>query len=269
MDMLKCFLKQNKYYAQPVKMTPTMIYVHSTGANNPNLKRYVQPSEDDPNREMLLEKIGINKNGNSWNSFTPGGRNVAVHAFIGKLDDGAVEAVQTLPWDYKGCHTGNSKTNKCAIGFECCEDKLNDAAYAKAVYNKAIELCAYLCTEFNLDPLKDIYGHGEANKIWKGSNHVDPLHWWPKFGLTMDNFRLQVKQKMEDDNMTGEEIYKKLMDYARSLPVSDWARESAEKGIESGIFTDADGDGLVDNPRAFMTRQELAAVLNRLGFLDK
>ena len=30
---------------------------HSTGANNPNIKRYVQPSDNDVNRAKLLEII--------------------------------------------------------------------------------------------------------------------------------------------------------------------------------------------------------------------
>lgn len=257
--MFQCYLTRNKYYSSPKTMKPTMIYVHSTGANNPNIKRYVQPTEG------VDERIGINQYGNSWNN----PNSYCVHAFIGKLADGTVEAVQTLPWNYQGCHTGNGTTNKCALGFECCEDGLTDANYARQVYDKAVELCAYLCTQFNLDPLKDIYAHGEANKIWKGSDHVDPLHWWPKFGLTMDKFRADVKERMEDENMTGEEIYKRMMEYLRTLPTSDYAIESSQKGVKAGIFADGDKDGLVDDPQAPLKRQELATVLNRLGLLDK
>ena len=40
---------------------------HSTGANNTTIKRYVQPSEDDPNYSRLMSLIGNNPNKNDWN----------------------------------------------------------------------------------------------------------------------------------------------------------------------------------------------------------
>jgi N-acetylmuramoyl-L-alanine amidase len=70
--------------------------VHSTGANNPNLKRYVQPDKDG---------IGVNKNSNDWNH---PGIDTCVHAFIGKLDDGSIATVQTLPWNMRAWHAGSA-----------------------------------------------------------------------------------------------------------------------------------------------------------------
>ena len=54
----KCFLFGNGSYKAAEKMVPVGIIVHSTGADNPTLKRYVQPSDDDPDRAALLEKLG-------------------------------------------------------------------------------------------------------------------------------------------------------------------------------------------------------------------
>jgi len=65
-------------------MTPKGIMVHSTGANNPNLKRYIQPDDG---------RLGVNQNGNDWNRPYPGGGSVCVHAFIGRLADGSIDAV--------------------------------------------------------------------------------------------------------------------------------------------------------------------------------
>ena len=53
-------------------ITPTGIVVHSTGANNSELRRYVQP--DDGN-------IGVNAYGNSVNRAD---HRVIAHAYIGK-----------------------------------------------------------------------------------------------------------------------------------------------------------------------------------------
>ena len=76
-------------------------------------------------------------------------------------------------------------------------------------------------------------------------------------------------EALEDADMTGEEINRRQMEYLRSLPTSDYAEEACRMGIESGIFMDGDSDGLVDNPKAYMTREDVAVVLMRLGLLHK
>lgn len=74
-------------------------------------------------------------------------------------------------------------------------------------------------------------------------------------------------ESMEDEDMTGEEIWRRLCGYLNGLPESEYAREASLKGIRSGLFLDGDNDGLVDSPRAPVTRQDLAVVLNRAGLL--
>ena len=175
---------KNECYIAGKKINVRGIMVHSTGANNPNLKRYVGPDDG---------LLGTNQSGNHWNNYRPDGRQVCVHGFIGKLKDGSIATYQTLPWDMRGWHAGGS-ANDSYIGFEICEDATTDAAYLKKVYKEAVELCAYLCKKFGLDPKKDgvIICHAEGHKRGIASNHGDVLHWWPKHGLNMDTFRSEV-----------------------------------------------------------------------------
>ena len=49
------------------KMRIKGVLWHDTGANNPNLKRYVQPSDDAPDRTEWLERLGKNPYNNDWN----------------------------------------------------------------------------------------------------------------------------------------------------------------------------------------------------------
>ena len=93
MKLLKCILTENDCYQTQRTISPKGIMVHSTGANNPNLRRYVQPAAATPGREELLSALGPNSNGNHWNR---PGLNVCVHGFVGRLADGSVAAVQTL-----------------------------------------------------------------------------------------------------------------------------------------------------------------------------
>lgn len=40
---------------------------HSTGSNNPYIKRYVQPHETDANYDEMIALLGKNQYGNDWN----------------------------------------------------------------------------------------------------------------------------------------------------------------------------------------------------------
>lgn len=136
-------------------------------------------------------KLGKNQYNNHWNTYHPGGREVCVHAFIGKLADGTIATYQTLPWDHRGWHAGGS-ANNTHIGFEICEDGLTDSTYFKKVYQEAVELCAYLCKLYGLTE-KNIICHSEGYKQGIASNHGDVMHWFPKHGKNMDTFRSNVK----------------------------------------------------------------------------
>jgi len=188
MNLHKLIFTQNACYKAGRKITVKGIMVHSTGANNPTLKRYVGPNDG---------LLGENKYGNHWNTYHPGGREVCVHAFIGKLADGTIATYQTLPWDHRGWHAGGS-ANNTHIGFEICEDDTTDGAYFLKVYNEAVELCAYLCKLYGLTE-KNIICHSEGYKQGVASNHGDVMHWFPKHGKSMDTFRKDVKALLEKE----------------------------------------------------------------------
>ena len=181
MNLHKLFLTNNACYKAGRTITPKGIMVHSTGANNPNLKRYVGPDDG---------LLGKNQSNNHWNQDKPDGRQVCVHGFIGKLADGSIATYQTLPWNYRGWHAGG-EANNTHIGFEICEDGLSDPAYFSAVYKEAVELCVYLCKQYGLTE-KDIICHSEGCKLGIASNHGDVMHWFPKHGKSMDTFRAAV-----------------------------------------------------------------------------
>jgi len=189
MKLYKCLLVNNDCYKKATKMTPKGIVVHSTGANNPNLKRYVQPDDG---------LLGVNKNNNSWNRK---GVSKCVHGFVGKDKNGNVQAYQTLPFNYACWGAGKGKKGSynynptAHIQFEICEDGLNNKEYFEKAFDKAAEFCAYLCKTYNLS-VETIVSHNEAAKKGYASNHADCDHWLKKFGKDMDWFRGLVKSKM-------------------------------------------------------------------------
>ncbi|MCL2766759.1 MAG: peptidoglycan recognition protein family protein, partial [Peptococcaceae bacterium] len=121
MNLRTLLLTNNGCYKTGKIITPKGIMVHSTGAANPNLCRYVGPDDG---------QLGKNLYNNHWNQATPDGKQVCVHAFIGKLANGTIATYQTLPWNYRGWHCGSGSKgsgNDTHISFEICEDGLSDA----------------------------------------------------------------------------------------------------------------------------------------------
>ena len=199
MRLIKCILTANDCYKAGRTITPKGVMVHSTGANNPAVARYVQPVDTQADAAGLYTVLGTNRNKNDWNN---PGLDVCVHAFVGKLADGGVGSVQTLPWNHRGWHAGTGTSggsaNNTHIAFEICEDGLADAAYFGKVYQEAVELTAMLCKQYNLNPLADgvVICHSEGYQRGVASNHADVMHWFPKHGKNMDTFRQDVSKAM-------------------------------------------------------------------------
>ena len=199
MTLSECLLTGNDCYKAGRTITPKGVMVHSTGANNPLVARYVQPVEGQSNEAQLKAEIGGNRNANDWNN---PGLDVCTHAFVGKLADGGVGTVQTLPWNHRGWHAGTGTSggsaNNTHIAFEICEDDLTDEGYFRKVYQEAVELAAMLCKTYNLNPLADgvVICHSEGYQRGVASNHADVMHWFPKFGKSMDTFRADVSKAM-------------------------------------------------------------------------
>lgn len=206
---LVCMMTQSTCYKGTGKMQVKGILWHSTGANNPTLKRYVQPDDNAPDKDALIKLIGKNAYGNDWNHIK---HQAGLNAWIGKLADGTVAAVQTMPWDYKpwGCGAGaKGSCNNAWIQFEICEDGLTDADYFSKAYKEACELTAYLCRMFGIDPkgsvtfngvkVPTILCHADSYKLGLGSNHGDVLHWFPKFGKNMDSVRNDVAELLKEN----------------------------------------------------------------------
>lgn len=195
LDIIKAFAVKNLCYIAAQRMVPQGIVVHSTGANNPNLKRYVDAANE----------VGANQYGNHWNTPTPGGKKVCVHAFIGYDKNKKIRVAEILPlniccWGVGTGKKGSYNTNPAYIQFEICEDSLSDKNYYKKAFAVAAEYCAELCRAYDIGVDK-IVGHCEAYRLGYGSNHSDPEHWMKKHGETMNDFRIQVSKLLKANNV--------------------------------------------------------------------
>lgn len=195
---LRPFYNADCYNESP-KQTNYGVQVHSTGASNPWLHRYVQPDDG---------RIGLNKYNNDHNR--PGG-NVCAGAYIGKQTNGTVAVYEVLPENQRPWLSGkgtNGNANHFMFGFEICEDKLDDECYFnEAVKTVSVNYCAHLCKQYNVKPwdiiksfdCADIYAisdHKELHDAKCASNHGDITGWLRKFGYNMDDYRCWVQEAM-------------------------------------------------------------------------
>lgn len=188
MKIIQSIMTKNPCYKLGKKIKVKGLMLHSVGCPQPKAKAFID----------------------NWNNEDYD--RACVHGFI---DGNSGDIYQTLPWDHRGWHAGGS-ANDTHIGVEMCEPACikytsgssftcSDVATAKAVvkrtYNAAVELFAFLCKEFDLDPLADgvIVSHKEGHKRGISSNHGDPEHLWTGLGMgyTMNGFRQDVKEAME------------------------------------------------------------------------
>ncbi|MBE6780153.1 MAG: N-acetylmuramoyl-L-alanine amidase [Ruminococcaceae bacterium] len=198
LNIIKAYAVKNLCYITAQKMVPKGIVVHSTGANNPNLKRYVDAPEE----------VGKNQYGNHWNKAKPGGRKVCVHAFIGYDKNKVIRVAEILPlniccWGVGSGKKGSYNFNPAYIQFEICEDGLKDKTYYTKAFNVAAEYCAHLCKQYNIS-VENIVGHCEAYRLGYGCNHSDPEHWMKKYNQTMNDFRKQVSEILKIDGVEKE-----------------------------------------------------------------
>ncbi len=201
MEIKESILTKNPCYTAGRKISVKGLMLHSVGCAQPKASAFV----------------------NSWNSANHD--NSCVHAFI----DGETGVIyQTLPWNHRGWHCGSGKNgsgNNTHIGVEMCEPACikyvggtnitcSDLDVAKNVaertYKAAVELFAYLCKEYSLDPLGDgvIISHKEGCSRGIASNHGDPEHLWAQLGMgySMETFRRAVKDAMAVPVVTGGQI---------------------------------------------------------------
>ena len=251
MKLIKSIMTNNPCYKAGRKITVKGLMLHSVGCAQPSAQVFI----------------------NTWNKASYS--TACVHGFI---DANTGDVYQTLPWNHRGWHSASGKlgaAHNTHIGVEMCEpacitykgggrftcSDMNKAREAvRKTYNTAVELFAYLCTEYGLNPLKDgvIISHSEGYRRGVASNHGDPEHLWRGLNMsyTMDGFRKDVYKKMnnqEDEEMTVEERkafealekkveelsknQRKVYHYGKDVP--EWAKDALWKAQQKGVFKGA------------------------------
>lgn len=210
MEIVQSIMKNNPCYKAGKRITVKGLMLHSVGCPQPSAETFIR-NWDKPEQERAC-----------------------VHAFI---DGNTGKVYQTLPWDHRAWHAGGS-ANNTHIGVEMCEpscikytggatftctDQTAAMEVIKRTYDAAVELFAFLCQEYHLDPLADgvVISHKEGHDRGIASGHGDPNHLWNgvQSGYTMEGFRKDVKAAMGSEQTVQQ----------TAQVIAGQAREAAEK----------------------------------------
>ena len=191
MRLIQNYLTKSGCYQANRKIAVKGLMLHSVGCPQPRASAFI----------------------GNWNRADA---DACVHAIVEPGGD----VYQTLPWERRGWHCGGAGNNT-HIGVEMTEpatirytgganwtetgDGSNTKNHVLATYKYAVELFAYLCKQYKLNPLADgvVISHSEGHKRGIASNHGDVEHIWGRFGLTMAQFRRDIKAAM-DGGASGE-----------------------------------------------------------------
>lgn len=226
MQIIPAFVTQNPLYQQYTRIQVRKLVLHSVGCPQPSAAVFAR----------------------QWQT-----ARYFAHAVL--QADGTV--YQVAPWDCRLMHVGAA--NAYSIGVEMtepdcirytggatfvCSDRARAVAQVTGTYNTAVALFAQLCTQFGLDPNKDIISHAEASAMGIGTNHADPEHLWRQLGTgcTMDGFRRDVAEAMAKEDR--EEV-PDMPRYDSVTEMPQWARADAQRLIDRGALQ-GNTDGKLD-----------------------
>lgn len=247
-NVIEAFVAQNPLYQQYTRIPVRKLVLHSVGCPQPNAAVFAR----------------------QWQT-----ARYFAHAVL--QADGTV--YQVVPWDCRLMHVGAA--NAYSIGVEMtvpdcirytsgatfvCSNWARAAAQVTGTYNTAVELFAWLCTRFGLDPNKDIISHAEAGKLGIGTDHVDPEHLWRQLGMgyTMDGFRADVAAAMAAKN-TDEEDEDNMVRYNTIEEVPSWAQDTVRALMDAGALGGVGGGNLdlsMDMIRGLVVGTKYAAACN-------
>lgn len=226
-NVVEAFVTQNPLYQQYTRIKVRKLVLHSVGCPQPSAAVFAR----------------------QWQT-----ARYFAHAVL--QADGTV--YQVAPWDCRLMHVGAA--NAYSIGVEMtepdcirytggatfvCSDRARAVAQVTGTYNTAVALFAQLCTQFGLDPNKDIISHAEASAMGIGTDHADPEHLWRQLGMgyTMDGFRADVAAKMAAGNTDEEDD--SMVRYDSIDDVPGWAQDTVRALMDAGALQ-GDDQGRLD-----------------------
>lgn len=182
-----------------------------------------------------------------------------------------------VPENFRSACTSSKSNDDRAITIEVAN---NGGApswpISGAAYQALIKLLVDICDRNNIP---ELLWKGDKSLIGKVSEQNMTVHRWFAakacpgdylYGLHPAIVK-EVNGRLTSNgggNMNGKDIVSTLDEYLKTQPGSDYAVSAGTRAVKKGVFADVNKDGILDNPKGLVTREQLAVILDRLGLLN-
>lgn len=201
---LFCMMTQGTCYESIKENEIKGILLCATKFNESRLSTFVQPNDNDDNYIILLNKIGNDEN---YVESKNANNNFDVNCWIGKLANGEISSVQTLPWNCRKSEYKDKKNEPCNNGWiqiKICKDETGNEEYFNAIYDEICEIVAYLCKRYDIKPdgicryycidsLPAILYNIDTYTFSYDKTSSDVNYWFNKNNKTIEDVRLDVQ----------------------------------------------------------------------------
>lgn len=189
MKIIKQYLTQNDSYNSGRTIEVTHMQLHSIGTPQPKAESLMS-YWNQPGVEQMVHALVQYQPEEAVYEIMEGNKRSWADAGFGNNHAYTVEMMEpdtikyTSGANYKDLNPAKTK------------------AHVLGTYKVAVQYFAKKCKEFGLDPTAKVDGvpvvfsHAEGNRLGVSSAHADPEHLWKVYGLTMDQFRSDVKAAM-------------------------------------------------------------------------
>lgn len=232
-EIIKRILTKSSCYNSGKRITPNSMQLHTIGTAQDEAEALAQ-YWDQPNIQACVHYCVDAKTEGKVLQFLPDNYKSWADAGYGNNNSITVELMES------DCMKYGSGANFTVTDTATFKKNIMTA------YNTAVEFFALKCREYGWDPeekmsngLHRVFSHDEGRILGLSSAHVDPSHVWGKLGLTMDQFRADVKAAMnggETEPVKPEELYRvrKTWKDAKSQVGAYTVLENAKKACPAG-----------------------------------
>lgn len=205
LNIIQNYLTKSSCYNSGKRITPNSIQLHTIGTAQDEAQALAD-YWDQPNIQACVHYCVDAKEAGKVLQFLPDNYKSWADAGYGNSNSITVELMES------DCMRYGSGANFTVSNSETFKKNILTA------YNTAVEFFAMKCKEYGWNPeevmsngLHRVYSHDEGRQLGLSSSHVDPTHVWGKLGLTMDQFRKDVKAMMDGktpEPAKEEELYR-------------------------------------------------------------
>lgn len=133
--------------------------------------------------------------------------------------------IEIIPWSEKAWHAG-ATANNTFLGVELCEPKEHDPAKFMEVWNRAVWYTSKACKQYGWDVSK-VLSHDEVSKMFRETNHTDPIGYFAEYGKSFGDFKLAVMKELKGaDTVDVNEAIKILAQHEVLSDMAYWKQAS-------------------------------------------